>query len=131
MRDLQERANIADTEGNETARSDAWYFRAAADALAAAQALLQARYEQLTAEFAISSRLAERGREAQARIAALEGALAEIAEHPGPHADLEAHWRSERARAALAPVSGFNEPTPHTPQYPPHVVPTWQGKGES
>ena len=36
-----------------------------------------------------------------------------------------------RARAALAPVSGFNEPTPHTPQYPPHVVPTWKGKGES
>lgn len=21
---------------------------------------------------------------------------------------------------------GFNEPTPHTPQYPPHVVPTWK-----
>ena len=30
--------------------------------------------------------------------------------------------------AALAPVSGFNEPEPHTPQYPAHVVPTWQGE---
>ena len=29
---------------------------------------------------------------------------------------------------ALAPVSGFNEPEPHTPQYPPHVVPTWKGE---
>jgi hypothetical protein len=31
---------------------------------------------------------------------------------------------------APAPVSGFNEPEPHVPQYPPHVVPTWKGQSD-
>jgi hypothetical protein len=105
---------------NEPAKVDSVFLDAIADALAALQAtveLIKCQHNALNVDL----------RAAQARIAELEAALERIdresREEMGACQDV--FDLGEIARAALAPVSGFNEPEPHTPQYPPHVVPTW------
>jgi hypothetical protein len=73
-----------------------------------------------------------RAETAEARIAELEAFVRRVGDgyHAPQNAPQILDEFTTEARA-LAPVSGFNEPEPHTPQYPPHVVPTWASKPAS